>query len=319
MSLTDKDKRVIEAFTEKQPLDSRHLSTDGRRLDINGLGGRGVAEWKELGGGTGWRIILRDLGKKSQEPVHRYIVKITPKNWLESHSEFSRKQLSRAGMSNRGPVPKKKRARTVRKLPKYTPHVFRTKEESAQSYEALAAHERKIAQGYTDSANNDPAAKRHPSLRAEWRLEARKRLLRAKKAEQAAARMRSLGSSRDPAVRWDYRPAFPRSAGQAGGASPRRRGSVRAHAQSVKPDGSELVVRLVVSGGTRTVNGEAQMQRNRARPMLWEPSGQSIDAWLSGGIIRLIDEYGPRERVRAIDMIADLASAAATNYDEEHS
>jgi hypothetical protein len=97
MILSEKDKRVIRLFTDAQGsalrdigfivdggvFSSKHLSTDGRRLDINGLGGRGVAEWKELGGGVGWRIIFRDLGKKSQESVHRYIVKTTPKNWLE--------------------------------------------------------------------------------------------------------------------------------------------------------------------------------------------------------------------------------------------
>lgn len=93
---------------------------------------------------------------------------------------------------------KKSSTRTVRKLPNYKPHVFRTKEESAKEYEQLADYELKIAKGYTESANSDPAAQRHPALRAQWRREAKKHLLRAKKAQDAARRMHSLGSSRDP-------------------------------------------------------------------------------------------------------------------------
>jgi hypothetical protein len=78
MSLTAKDKKVIERFTDRAGigLHSRTLVTDGHRLDIYGLGGHGVAEWK------GGKIVLRPLGGLFEQKIHRYIRKIVPKNWL---------------------------------------------------------------------------------------------------------------------------------------------------------------------------------------------------------------------------------------------
>ncbi len=101
--------------------------------------------------------------------------------------------------------------RQVWKLPEYTPHVFRTKEEAAKEYEAIAAHERSIARGYKEAADERSSPRRgmgrwlgveNVALVKRWRTQARKHTLRAEKAEQAARRMRSLGSSHDPSSDW---------------------------------------------------------------------------------------------------------------------
>ena len=86
MRLSPKDKRVINDFIDRKSIGShsRRLVTDGHTLDIYGLGGKGVAEWRELGGGEGWKIIFRDLGRKDQEVIQRYIRKTVSPRWLES-------------------------------------------------------------------------------------------------------------------------------------------------------------------------------------------------------------------------------------------
>lgn len=83
MSLTAKDKKVIERFTDRAGigLHSRSLVTDGHRLDIYGLGGHGVAEWK------GGKIVLRPLGGLYEAKIHRYIRKIVPANWIAGEEQ----------------------------------------------------------------------------------------------------------------------------------------------------------------------------------------------------------------------------------------
>lgn len=90
-----------------------------------------------------------------------------------------------------------KRVRPAYRFPKYTPHIFRTKDESAKEYEQLAADNRKYAKGYTQAADDERRNRNRSTLVRQWRAEARKFLARAERAEQAARRMRSLGSSRD--------------------------------------------------------------------------------------------------------------------------
>jgi hypothetical protein len=77
LTLTPKDKKVLDAFTDKKPMEGTKLSTDGKSLDIAGLGGGGVAKW------VGGKIELVDLGGRSSDVVHRAIRKIVPKNWLK--------------------------------------------------------------------------------------------------------------------------------------------------------------------------------------------------------------------------------------------
>jgi hypothetical protein len=70
------DKKVVQAFVDKKPLEGKRLSTDGQSLDWNGMGGRGVATW---GGG---KIQMGDTGSSKDGEAHRAIRKAAPKNWI---------------------------------------------------------------------------------------------------------------------------------------------------------------------------------------------------------------------------------------------
>jgi len=80
MNLTPKDKKVIDAFTDKKPAEGTKLTTDGKRLDGNWMGGSGIAEW------SGGKIKFNDLGSKAAETVERAVRKVAPKNWLKAGS-----------------------------------------------------------------------------------------------------------------------------------------------------------------------------------------------------------------------------------------
>ena len=67
LTLTDLDHKVVKAFTEKKALDSKHLETDGKTLDGNWMGGRGIAEWK------GDQIHFNDLGSRAAQTVQHAI------------------------------------------------------------------------------------------------------------------------------------------------------------------------------------------------------------------------------------------------------
>jgi hypothetical protein len=88
MNLTDKDKKVIRTFIQARSsggvFSSNHLSTDGLRLDINGLGGHGVAEWRggKAGGGGAGKIVLRPPGGLFEQKVYRFIRRSVGTAWL---------------------------------------------------------------------------------------------------------------------------------------------------------------------------------------------------------------------------------------------
>lgn len=63
------DHRVIKAFLNKQPLSSKKLSTNGKQLDGNWLGGNYIAHHGDKG------VHLHDLGGTSALQVHRAIKK----------------------------------------------------------------------------------------------------------------------------------------------------------------------------------------------------------------------------------------------------
>ena len=112
MSLTAKDKKVIERFTDRAGigLHSRSLVTDGHRLDIYGLGGHGVAEWKN------GKIVLRPLGGLYEAKIHRYIRKIVPPNWLADAEERAEVRKRRRSTSrDKVSKPKKERYRMAYK------------------------------------------------------------------------------------------------------------------------------------------------------------------------------------------------------------
>ena len=70
------DKEVIKAFTEKKAADGKKLTTDGKRLDGQWMGGRGIAEWKD------GKIHFNDLGSKAAQTVQGAVRKEAPKNWI---------------------------------------------------------------------------------------------------------------------------------------------------------------------------------------------------------------------------------------------
>lgn len=71
-SLTKADKAVITAFIRHQPATSTRLTSTGSRLDINGMGGTGVAKWTRDG------VEVDDFGSKSAEQVRKAVVKALP-------------------------------------------------------------------------------------------------------------------------------------------------------------------------------------------------------------------------------------------------
>jgi hypothetical protein len=80
-ALKPKDKKVIDAFYEKKSLEGSLVSTDGKKLIKNGMGGGTFAEWK------GSKIVLDPSRPqvKNDEGIIRYMKKSIPKNSLASH------------------------------------------------------------------------------------------------------------------------------------------------------------------------------------------------------------------------------------------
>lgn len=74
LSLGAGDKKVLKAFASQQAADGKKLSTDGKTLDGNWMGGRGIAEWK------GHKVVLHDLGSKAAQTVQRALKKFIPAN-----------------------------------------------------------------------------------------------------------------------------------------------------------------------------------------------------------------------------------------------
>jgi hypothetical protein len=67
------DLAVLKAFAEKKAASSKKFETDGRRLDGNWMGGRGIAEWRN------GKIMFRDLGSRSAQTVQRKLRKMVAK------------------------------------------------------------------------------------------------------------------------------------------------------------------------------------------------------------------------------------------------
>lgn len=69
-ALTKTDKRVVRSFLDRKADDSKKLSTDGKRLDGNWMGGNGIAEWKRK------KLVFKDLGDRSTQTVQRAVKKM---------------------------------------------------------------------------------------------------------------------------------------------------------------------------------------------------------------------------------------------------
>jgi hypothetical protein len=78
LRLSPASKKVISAFLDKKEASSKKLSTDGKTLDGNWMGGSRICSWK------GGKIVCHDVGSRAAQTVQRAVKKMAPKNWLES-------------------------------------------------------------------------------------------------------------------------------------------------------------------------------------------------------------------------------------------
>ena len=79
---------VINAFLDKKSASSKRLSTDGKSLDIVGMGGRGVVVWGPK------HIVFQDVGTRSAQTVQRMVKKIAPKNlWIDEDVDGGAEEL----------------------------------------------------------------------------------------------------------------------------------------------------------------------------------------------------------------------------------
>jgi|18_taG_2_1085343.scaffolds.fasta_scaffold92177_1 hypothetical protein len=72
LRLSPKDKEVIWSFFLKGNKTSKKLTTDGRSLDGQWLGGNNIAQW------AGETIVLKDLGSIAAQVVENYVRKNCP-------------------------------------------------------------------------------------------------------------------------------------------------------------------------------------------------------------------------------------------------
>ena len=86
MNLGSKEKKVIDAFTEKKSASSPKLHTDGKTLDGLWMGGNRIAYWKD------GKIYFSDTGSKAADTIVRAVRKIAPKTWIgeDDRSGFGR-------------------------------------------------------------------------------------------------------------------------------------------------------------------------------------------------------------------------------------
>ena len=74
IKLGKKDKGVLDAFSDKKSAESKYLSTDGKTLDGNWMGGSNIAKRK------GNKIEINDIGSRAQQTVVKALRKIAPAN-----------------------------------------------------------------------------------------------------------------------------------------------------------------------------------------------------------------------------------------------
>jgi len=84
-SLVDSDKKVIDAFFEKKKAEGKTLTTDGKSLDRDGMGGKYLAKW------DGDQIVVnpdRPMVRSDSEFL-RYMKKSIPAKMIAPHPFFS--------------------------------------------------------------------------------------------------------------------------------------------------------------------------------------------------------------------------------------
>lgn len=84
-SLTKSDVKVISSFYNKKSMSGTNLSTDGKKLEIEGLGGEVIARWS----GGKIEVVLKDKSSKFQHMVLSYLQKDIPVNvWVKSPKDL---------------------------------------------------------------------------------------------------------------------------------------------------------------------------------------------------------------------------------------
>ena len=96
--VTPADMKVLKAFVAQKAASSKALSTNGKTLDIEGMGGKDVAVWT-----PGGQVIFPDTGKRSAQTIERALRKLLPKSAiLESGlDEGNAAKEERTKMKNR--------------------------------------------------------------------------------------------------------------------------------------------------------------------------------------------------------------------------
>ena len=83
------------AFLDKKAAEGTKLSTNGKSIDIAGMGGKGAAVWK------GGKVHFPDLGSKTAQIVERAVRKAAPKNDLAARVSAATDNGSKAGDKGR--------------------------------------------------------------------------------------------------------------------------------------------------------------------------------------------------------------------------
>ena len=88
-ALTAAEKKVVDAFYERKPAHGGMLTTDGKELEKNGLGGKNFAKWE------GDKIVVDDSRPevKNDEEILRYMKKSIPANTLAPHLWFRKSSV----------------------------------------------------------------------------------------------------------------------------------------------------------------------------------------------------------------------------------
>jgi len=77
LSLSPKDKKVLDAFTDEKAAESSKLVSDGKVLDGKWMGGKKLAQWSK-----GKVYVNKSTGTKSSDTIYRALKKITPANYF---------------------------------------------------------------------------------------------------------------------------------------------------------------------------------------------------------------------------------------------
>jgi len=91
--LSPQSKKVIDAWLDKRPASNIKLTSDGKTLDGNWMGGSDIAVWKKNKDGE-LVIVMKETGGKAGDTIQNYIRRNAPKNWLSDYNQSQMKSAS---------------------------------------------------------------------------------------------------------------------------------------------------------------------------------------------------------------------------------